>query len=89
MLFIIEIFLGVAVGLSLAILVLILITIYCCERYQKKRKLETLLNLLGAPRSADNDGYIGDLEQYGKPDDTWDRLNYSMYSPTYVTYVTA
>ena len=73
---VVEIFLGVAIGLSLSILILILITIYCCERYRKHRKFGLLHRMLGAPQ-ADHGVYVDDLDEYRKPDESWDRFNYS------------
>jgi len=39
-------------------------------------KLSVLLRKLGAPQAEDG-GYLDDLENYGKPDGSWD--NYSKY----------
>lgn len=74
-----EIFLGVAIGISLAIIILILITLHCCERYRRHRKLEMLQRMLGAPMEH-HDIYGDDLENYNKrPDESWDRFNYSTH----------
>ncbi|KAF6036672.1 hypothetical protein EB796_005017 [Bugula neritina] len=69
-----KIYLGVAIGLALAILILILVTLYCCERYRSNMKLSLLLRKLGAPQAEDG-GYLDDLENYGKPDGSWDNYN--------------
>ena len=86
LLYVTEIYLGVAVGLAIAILLVILITIVCCERYLDSRKVTKLLKILGDPR-AFNHHHDEDLESLGKLDDTWDQTNYSklnlynVYSP--------
>ena len=76
-LFLTEIILGVVIGLAIVILIVLLIILYCCERYQNRRKFKKLLRMLGAPQAQDDyddyDDYTkaeawadGDISEYKK-----------------------
>ena len=55
-----EIYLAIAIGLSLVAVIITLLSIYCCERYKKNKKLRRFRKQqarLGAPQAAQDGDY--------------------------------